>query len=79
MTQRGRELKDVSHEYLVESMQVLEAYVADMLTMILQFHPYMGPTADELGKHAQDAQMQVEKRYPVSAIVTPITGLIKPH
>lgn len=54
-------------------------YVADMLQMILQFHPYLGPTANQIGENTQAAQLEVEKRYPMSKILTPVNDIIHPH
>ena len=78
-TRVPRELKDMSHEYLVECVQLLEAYTAAMLQMILDHHPYMGPAAKQVGQHFQAQHAEIEARYPVSAIVTPAHSLIRPH
>lgn len=81
MSKPQRELKDMSHEFLVESVQLLEGYVATMLQMILHHHPYMTPAANEIGERFQKMHAEVETRYPVSQILTPDAGLtiVKPH
>ena len=71
--------KDMSHEYLVECVQLLEDYTANMLQMILNHHPYMAPTANQIGEHFQARHAEIEARYPVSPILTPGLTIVKPH
>jgi len=75
-----RKIEEMSHEFLVESVQLLEGYMAAMLQMILQHHPYMGPAANQINGEFQAHAEALEAKYPRSELILP-PGLtiVKPH
>ncbi len=75
-----RKMEDMSHEYLIESVMLLEQYTAAMLQMILTHHPYMGTAANEIGTEFQARHAAMDAKYPRSDIILP-PGLtiVKPH
>lgn len=80
-TPKPRSMQDMPHEYLVESVQLLERYTATMLQMILDHHPYMAPAANSIGTKFQAEYSEIEAKYPRTDIILPPAGLtiVKPH
>jgi len=77
--QTRRTNSEMSHEYLVECVQLLERYTATMLQMILDHHPYMGPAASTIGEAFQKEHAEIEARHPKSQLVVAPASFLKPH
>lgn len=74
-----RALADYTIPYLAERVHLLEGYVATMMQMILNHHPYLAPHAQAISDQSQTRHAAIEERYPVSRIVMPPAGIVTPN
>lgn len=74
-----RPLSEYTVPYLAERVHLLEGYVATMLQMVLNHHPYLGPHAQGISDSFQKRHAEIEARYPVSRIAMPPSGIITPN
>lgn len=70
-----RTIAEMPHEFLVEKVQLLESYIASMLNMIIQHHPYLSHAANQIGREFSERDAEVECRYPRSPLIVPPSGL----
>lgn len=66
-----RTLEDCSHEYLVDRVVDGEWYLNQLVQVLTQFHPYLQPALNEIGKGAMERSDRLEAKYPVSGLILP--------
>lgn len=69
--QPSRKLTDCSHDYLVERLHEGEKLVSDLIQVLAQFHPYLGPAINEIVTASNIRCEAMEKRHPPSGLILP--------
>lgn len=69
--QPTRKLKDCTHDYLVERVHEGEQLVSDLIQVLVQFHPYLGPAINEIVTASNQRCAAMEKRHPPSGLILP--------
>lgn len=71
MSTKTRKLSDCTHEYLVDRVLNNEHYINDLVQLLLQFHPYLGPAINEIGEQAVTRHNTIEATHPPSGLILP--------